>query len=326
MIDPFRIIEYHLLRYEYRFSEENNMASSDKVELFSRIHELRSQEGKGWKEIANILEKEGYEENGKVLSDNALRKRYAKWKKSETRGTSLVASEPELEQEPEGSGFDQSQKGQMERHGEQFEDAALPAASENAIAAGIASLIALNNQLLGQVQQSHRVIERLEKRLEEREHKTSHTEHAEEQPVTSRELLELIREITPRREQQMEHIEEKKQYRMSREDVQQWIEESVQDRVDSELKTMLSEGGSFPTALIRLVDQRLNSLFSRGEPVAQTPHAGPGRGKRGKTHKKFSASLEESLFIRVKSLPGQFSGHLSNALEAYLAVVEEKQD
>ena len=47
--------------------------------------------------------------------------------------------------------------------------------------------------------------------------------------------------------------------------------------------------------------------------------------KRGKTHKKFSASLEESLFDRVKSLPGQFSGHLSNALEAYLAVMEDEK-
>ena len=54
------------------------MAASDKSPLFSRLHELRAQEGKGWKEIANILEEEGYEENGKALTDNALRKRYCK--------------------------------------------------------------------------------------------------------------------------------------------------------------------------------------------------------------------------------------------------------
>ena len=88
---------------------------------------------------------------------------------------------------------------------------------------------------------------------------------------------------------------------------------------------MLSEEGSFSKELAHLVDHRLKTLFSGGEPVVQTAHAGPGRGKRGKTHKKFSASLEESLFERVKSLPGQFSGHLSNALEAYLSVVEEKK-
>ena len=52
----------------------------------------------------------------------------------------------------------------------------------------------------------------------------------------------------------------------------------------------------------------------------------PVVASKGKTHKKFSASLEESLFDRVKSLPGQFSGHLSNALEAYLAVMEEKKE
>ena len=38
-------------------------------------------------------------------------------------------------------------------------------------------------------------------------------------------------------------------------------------------------------------------------------------GKKGKTHKKFSASLEEGLFERVRGLPGQFSAHLSNALD-----------
>ncbi|MGB6064098.1 MAG: hypothetical protein WBG50_04785, partial [Desulfomonilaceae bacterium] len=63
-----------------------------------------------------------------------------------------------------------------------------------------------------------------------------------------------------------------------------------------------------------------------GEPVPQTAHAGPGRGKRGKTHKKFSASLESELYNRVKSLPGMFSQHLANSLEAYLAVMEKGRD
>jgi hypothetical protein len=89
---------------------------------------------------------------------------------------------------------------------------------------------------------------------------------------------------------------------------------------------MLSEGGSFSKEITHLVDQRLKTLFSGGELPSETAHAGPGRGKKGKTHKKFSASLEESLFERAKSLPGQFSGHLSNALEAYLAVMEEKAE
>ena len=51
---------------------------------------------------------------------------------------------------------------------------------------------------------------------------------------------------------------------------------------------------------MQLVDQRLRTIFSSDEPVVKTAHAGPGRGKKGKTHKKFSASLEEGLFERAK--------------------------
>lgn len=299
------------------------MAASVEAGLFSRLHELRSQQGKGWKEISRILEQEGYEENGKTLSDNALRKRYAKWNKSETRGTSPVASDRESKQEPEGSDFDQLQKGQVEGYGKQFEErAALPATSENSIASGITILVALNNQLLEEMQQSHRIIERLEKRLEEQEDRDSTTDA--EQPVTSRDLLELLREFG--RSQRMRFIEEGKEYDISREEVRELIEESIQDQVDAELKAMLSPEGSFSKGLATLVDHRLKTLFTASELVAETPQAGPGRGRKGKTHKKFSASLEESLFNRVKSLPGQFSGHLANALSTYLSVMEKKKE
>jgi hypothetical protein len=322
VIDGSVFIEYHHLRDEYRFSRETNMGSSDKAELFSRLHELRTRQGKAWKEIANILEKEGYEEDGKALTDNALRKRYAKWSKTETRGTSPVASESMPKQGRGEPDLDRFQRSRMESPLKQFEEgAAPPAVSENAIASGIASLLTLNNQLLEQIHQSHRVIERLEKLLGEQDHRTSTTDT--EQPVTSRDLLELLKEFG--RSQQMKFIEENKEYDVSRQEVQELIDGLVEQKVESELKAMLAEGGSFPTALTHLIDRRLKTLFSPAESVPTTPHAGPGRGKRGKTHKKFSASLEESLFERVKSLPGQFSRHLSNALEAYLAVVGERK-
>lgn len=300
------------------------MASSEKSTLFSRLQELRSQQGKGWKEIADTLKEEGYREKGKTLTGNALRKRYAKWHKSETRGTSPVASDRESKQEPEGSDFERLPKGQMEQYGKQFEErAALPATSENAIASGITSLVILNNKLLEEIRQSRKIIERLEKRLEEQERETRATGTDAEQPVTSRDLLELLKEFG--RGQQMKFIEENKEYDVVREEVQELIDGLVEQKVESELKSMLSEEGSFSAALTHLVDHRLKTLFSGGESVTKTSKAGPGRGKRGRTHKKFSASLEETLFNRVKSLPGQFSAHLSNALEAYLSFMEEKR-
>ena len=123
----------------------------------------------------------------------------------------------------------------------------------------------------------------------------------------------------------MQYIEEERKDYVGREEVLQLLEETVEDKVDAELKIMLSEGGSFSKQLNHLIDHRLRTLFSGGEPVISTAQAGPGRGKRGKTHKIFSASLEEILFNRVKSLPGQFSAHLARALEGYLSVVEEKK-
>jgi hypothetical protein len=299
------------------FLRRPEMAGTDKAELFSRLRELRSHQGRGWNEIASILEAEGYEEKGEPLTANALRKRFTRWSKTE------MPSKAPVRPEPEPAGFRvESEESQRDRYGRQLDESEY-GLSGSQIASSLASLVGLNNQLLEQFREFNVRIGRLERDIEER--KTSHTEHTDEQPVTTRDLLELLKEVTSRREQQMQFIEENKEYDMSREEVHELIEKSVEDRVDAELKSMLSDEGSFSRQLALLVDERLKTLFSGGEPVPQTAHAGPGRGKRGKTHKKFSASLEEGLFERVKSLPGQFSGHLANALEAYLSVVEEQK-
>jgi hypothetical protein len=52
-------------------------------DLMKRTHELVSELGKKWKQIATLLESEGYLEKGKPLSDNTIRKRYGRWLKSE---------------------------------------------------------------------------------------------------------------------------------------------------------------------------------------------------------------------------------------------------
>jgi hypothetical protein len=300
------------------------MAAPDKSSLLSRLQELHSQPGRTWNEIAHILKEEGYEEKGKALSGNALRKRYAKLNKPDPVGRPSAASKPQSSQTERGSDFDRLQKSRMDSYSKRFEEgAALPALSpEDALAASTASLVDLNRQLLEQIEQSHRMIERLEKKIEEQEQKATHTGMDTEQPVTPRELLELLKEFA--RGQEMKFIEENKEYHLSRREVLQLLDEKVEDRVDSELRAMLAAEGSFSQVLSQLIDQRLKTLFS-GEPISTTPHAGPGRGKKGKSHVKFSASLEERLYARARSLPGQFSRHLANALSAYLAAVEEKK-
>ena len=270
---------------------------SETSRLYSRLQELVIEYGNAWKTISEVIEAEGFREKDEVFTPNALRKRYMRWKESERAARLPVSSTPPVSTESS------------------------PAHSP---IPGVEELIALNKQLLGQVRESNRLMQRLEKRLEEQGSKTIHTQHTDDQPITSRDLLELLKELGAGRLQMM-HIEEERKDYPSREEVHHLIDEIVEERVEAELKSMLTPEGSFSVELSHLVDRRLKTLFSGSEPVPQTAHAGPGRGKRGKTHKKFSASLEESLFERVKSLPGQFSGHLSNALEAYLSVVEEKK-
>jgi len=298
------------------------MEGSDKSPISVRLQELVATHGKHWGAIAEIMEKEGIrDKEGNPLSSNALRKRYKK-----LSGTYLRSEmeEPVSTQERGTSDFDRMQEHRMDSALKQFGRGGLvPAGS---VDDAIAGLVTLNTQLLAQIKESKSLMQRLEKRLEQQELKISHTGiDTGEQPVTSRDLLELLKEITLKREEQMQFIEEKKEYYPSREEIHELIEESVQQKVEIELKAMLAAESSFSRQLALLVDERLKTLFSGGEPVPQTAHAGPGRGKRGKTHKKFSASLEESLFERVKSLPGQFSGHLANALEAYLSVVEKNK-
>jgi len=283
------------------------MAGTDKAQLFPKLQELHIHQGKTWNEIAYILNEQGYD-----LSANALRKRFTRWIKTATASKTSGVSEPESKQEHGQTDFGRLQNSRMDSALKQFDRGGADL---------VASLVTLNKKLLEQMQETNKLLRGLENLLEEQEHKTRHTEHTDDQPVTTRELLELLNEITSRRDQ-MQYIYEKDC--MERKEIQELIDDRVQDQVDAELRTMLTEQGSFSKQLNHLIDRRLKTVFTGGEPVSEIPQAGPGRGKKGKTHKKFSASLEESLFERVKSLPGRFSGHLSNALEAYLSVMEQE--
>ena len=218
------------------------MAGMDKVGLLCRLQMLRLQDGKAWNEIAQILEEEGYEENGKILTANALRKRFAKWGRTEEStvvepscesGQATIAAQRR-------SHFDWVQKNRLDSAIQQFEGKKTPLfrSPEEAIASSIASLVTMNNNLLEQVQESNLLIKQLEKRIEEQESKTSHT-GINEQSVTTRDLIELLRDLTTRREQQMEFVEKISRNYVEREEVKQLIDEIVEERVEAELKAML---------------------------------------------------------------------------------------
>jgi len=304
------------LRDLQRGHKDGSEANSQTNRLFSRLQELHAHQGKTWKEIAQVLEEEGYQEKGETLTANALRKRFTRWSKSEegVPGESSLASVPVSTQEQGGSDFDRLQKNRM--------DSALKGFGRGGSAPGgsvedaFAGLVTLNSQLLAQIEESNRTMKRLEKSIEE--HKTSHTDSDTEQPVSSRDLLELLKEIGSGR-QQMQFIEEERRNYVAREEVKLLLEELIPDRVDAELKAML-DGEPVKTLIAQVLDERLKAYM--GGITVKEQHSGPGRGRSGKTHKKFSASLPEDLFEEVKSLPGMFSAHLDAALRFYLKMTK----
>ena len=103
--------------------------------------------------------------------------------------------------------------------------------------------------------------------------------------------------------------------------VQSAIEEAVQEVVDKELSLMI-KGDSFKNWVADLIDARLHVLAD--ELTIKTGGAGPGRGHKGKSHKKISLSLPETLYDRAHELEGFFSAHVAGALELYLKLQNKR--
>ena len=93
------------------------------------------------------------------------------------------------------------------------------------------------------------------------------------------------------------------------------IENAVQESIDQEL-TMMVKGEGFKNRIQDMVDARLQSLVN--EMAIKTSGSGPGRGHKGRSHRKISLSLPEPLYMKVKELDGFFSCHVASALELYL--------
>jgi hypothetical protein len=98
------------------------------------------------------------------------------------------------------------------------------------------------------------------------------------------------------------------------------MEEEVQDAVDKELLLMVN-GEGFKRSINDAIDARLRSLTE--EIVVKTSGAGPGRGHKGRSHRKISLSLPESLYLKARELEGFFSCHVASALELYLRLQEK---
>jgi hypothetical protein len=98
------------------------------------------------------------------------------------------------------------------------------------------------------------------------------------------------------------------------------IEDAIQDAVDKEILLMVN-GEGFLKRIRDMIDAQLRSLVE--ETAITTNGAGPGRGHKGRSHRKISLSLPETLYQRARELEGFFSCHVASALELYLRLQEK---
>lgn len=154
--------------------------------------------------------------------------------------------------------------------------------------------------------------------------------------ISGREVLELLQRSMERRDgmllaqirrEQDKEYDDLREHRLEvrlDEKVGAEIEEVVPRVVREQLRAMQEEGSSFTQGLkdfvSKIVEQKmaqhLSSLLEGIE--IKERGAGPGRGHKGSTTAKFSATIPAELHDEMKSLGGVFSGHLAAACRLYL--------
>ena len=270
--------------------------AAERERISQRLRELVRICGRKWSRIAEIMKREGFTEKGQPLTANALRKRHSRISETGDTFGGIRVNGSELGHQPAT-----------------LTDTGRPGSIDG------------EDPILMELQKAHEELGSLRSRLEQveqsrgiRQEDAIQSGGASRDSVTVRDLLDLIAKIAPSGEACIQTSPSFSPDGIM-EVIRKPLQEEIQDAVDRELKQML-QGDGAKKILSELLDERLEAYLEgisvKGE------HSGPGRGRRGKTHKKFSASLPEELFNEVKSLPGMFSAHLAAALRLYLRTLE----
>ena len=107
------------------------------------------------------------------------------------------------------------------------------------------------------------------------------------------------------------------------------VEALVPEKVNTALQELLQEGGSLQrdieVMVSRLVEVKvsdgLSALLSGIEIKERT--AGPGRGHKGSSVTKFSATIPVEIYEAMKDMGGIFSSHLAAACQLYLRACQK---
>jgi hypothetical protein len=154
--------------------------------------------------------------------------------------------------------------------------------------------------------------------------------------VSAKEVLELLKGSMERRDSMLAQQltkEHDKEYDAEREQRMEdrltektgaQVEALVPEKVNSALQELLEEGGSLQRDIEVLVSHLVEAKVSDGLSALlsgieiKQKSAGPGRGHKGSTVTKFSATIPEELYDAMKGMGGMFSSHLAAACELYL--------
>lgn len=310
---------------DIRREGKQNKGALKQQELRSRLVELVQSHGRKWTEIAQALEDEGYLEHGKPVSANALRKRYKRW--VESGDISIPDEESSQKERRLPSAAPKERRGREKLEDLEGDRLSPSPPTEDR---------RLQEEMLRVLKETRDEMVEIKERFDSREeYVRRRREHDRRRALASTEkdderfsVEELMAMFTPTKEEKLSQIgitRTGEGNTVSMKDVLQQIrepiQETVEEMVDQELKSML-QGESVKSLIERGIEAKLKD-YMEGITVKEV-HKGPGRGKRGRTHKKFSASLPQDLYDEVKGLPGLFSGHLSAALSLYLKIAKEK--
>lgn len=164
----------------------------------------------------------------------------------------------------------------------------------------------------------------------------SRTDDKSDMMVSAKEVLELLKGSIERRDgilaaqftkdhdKGSDDLREQRMEERLTEKVHAVVEALILDKVNSALQELLTEGGSFQSDLEALVSQLVEIKVSDGLSSLLTGieikerSAGPGRGHKGSSVTKFSATIPVDIYDAMKELGGIFSSHLAAACQLYL--------
>jgi hypothetical protein len=259
-------------------------------DLMERTESLVKEYGPKWTRIVGILREEGFKrEDNSPLTVDTIRKRYKRWGEQRGEPVRRTRKKKEIPKELPSPG---TKSVSPETPTESMHT------TETTVPVG---------ELLDLFKGS---LERRDQMLAEKLKNNTYS------PETENRIISMEA-----------RLEEKLLKRLKEE-----LVELVRDQVDAELKTMVSPGGSFERGLKTLIskiieEQDSDDLASlmEGIEVSNKRPPGPGRGHKGGKTSRFSATMDEETYERMKALAGTFSGHLAAACQLYLRALEAKK-